>query len=86
MTKGQEMEITDWEIADLGDVNELAFDVYVQARTGWVDPARNKNHAEAKAYMIAWDAMMRGELAWDDFEKIADRINAARKARVGGAV
>lgn len=75
-------EIAESELRDLGDVNELMFDVYVQTRLNWLDKSRCKNHLEAKRYVYAWDSMMKGEIDWETFERVADEIDAEREARV----
>ena len=38
-------EIAESELRDLGDVNELMFDVYVQSRLNWSDKSRCNNHS-----------------------------------------
>jgi hypothetical protein len=55
-------EIAESEIADLGDVNELMLDKYLQARLNWIDESMRKSHEEAKRLMLEWDRMMREEV------------------------
>jgi hypothetical protein len=60
-------EVTEAEYADATSINELAFQVYVDRRFGLVNGARS--HEEAMKAMREWDAMMRGEVSVEEYEK-----------------
>jgi hypothetical protein len=59
-------EVTDAEHAEATSLGEMAFQIYVDRRFGL---KVGGSHEEAMKEMKDWDAMMRGEISMEEYEK-----------------
>jgi len=59
-------EVTEAEYAEATSLGDMAFQIYVDRRFNLID---GENHEEAMKSMKDWDAMMRGEISIEEYEK-----------------
>ena len=60
-------EVTEAEYAEATSINEMAFQIYVDFRLGMT--TGENSHEDAMKEMKDWDAMMRGEIPIEEYEK-----------------